>query len=186
MSEKDPDQPMFDDPILMEHKYNYITRQGEFKDRIHYPDQSSTNCIICRIVEEDPSTPGYEIYRNDKFIVFLNLFPYTSGHIMISPLAHMRDYEDFSTDLAEEMGVFIQRCIRLVKTAMRTDSVNVGWNQGPVAGGSIKHWHAHVVPRYPNELNFIEIIARSRPVIQSLELTQNILKEHVHILDGSD
>lgn len=179
----DPDQPLFEEPILMENKYDYITRRGEFKDRTGYEGQSSSDCIICQIIAKDKNTKGYEIYRNDSFIVFLNLFPYTSGHIMISPLEHIRDFEEFPVDLATSFGEFTQKCIRLVKVAMHSDSVNVGWNQGPVAGGSIKHWHAHVVPRYPNELNFIEIIARSRPVIQSLELTQKILKEHVHLLE---
>ena len=67
----------------------------------------------------------------------------------------------------------------------RTESFNIGWNQGDTSGGSIKHNHIHVVPRYPNELNFFEIIAKTKPIIQSLEDTHSCLSQYKEFLAGN-
>lgn len=175
----DPDQPLFRSTLNMSHKHDYIKKEGKFKKRTSYNQQQKTSCIICQIINRDPEVDAYEIYRDEEFIIFLNLFPYTSGHILVSPIEHLVEYEEFPEELTYRFAKLMQQLIRLVKTEMRSSSVNVGWNQGPFAGGSIKHWHAHIVPRYPSELNFIEIIAQTRPVIQALETTQSILKDKI-------
>ncbi len=171
----DPDAPPFQDAFLIEHKKDYIKKEGKFKDRASYSEQGSSDCTICLIISEDKDVPRYEIYRTPEFIVFLNLFPYTSGHILISPIQHLVGFEEFTDQLSEKFAKESKFLIKLLKTAMKTDSVNFGWNQGQFAGGSIKHFHAHLVPRYPRELNFIELIGRSRPMILSLEKTQELL-----------
>ncbi len=173
----DPDGPLFKDAFLVEHKYDYIKKEGKYKNATRYEEQNERKCTICSIVQGDKNVPSYEIYRNENFIVFLNLFPYTSGHLLISPLQHFEEYETMPDGLIAEFGKEVKRAINLVKNATRTNSVNVGWNQGPNAGGSIKHFHAHVVPRFPREMNFIEIIAHSRPMIVSLEKMQEIYKK---------
>lgn len=178
----DPDKPIFADALLIEDKYDYVTRSGKYKDRVEYPQQLRNNCIICGIIDET-AEERYEIYRNDKFILYLNLFPYTSGHVLISPLQHLTEYEDFPEDLVVELAVFSQKVIRLLKQAMDCKSVNVGYNQGPDAGGSIKHWHMHIVPRYPRELNFFEIIAHTKPTVMSLDRSLAKLKKYVQLLE---
>ena len=49
---------------------------------------------------------------------------------------------------------------------------------GNYAGGSIKHLHIHIVPRWPNELNFVEIIGKTRPFIMSLDSTLELLVKY--------
>ena len=46
---------------------------------------------------------------------------------------------------------------------------NVGYNQGNYAGASIKHIHVHVVPRYQSELGFIEIVGKTKIILESVE-----------------
>ena len=179
----DPDSPVFSDAFLIEHKMNYIKKEGEYKSRAQYEDQTRELCTICSIIMKDPNVPSYEVYRTDTFIAFLNLFPYTSGHLLISPIEHYEEYEEMPDIIIEGLSLEIKKAIKLVKTATKTTSVNIGWNQGPHAGGSIKHFHVHIVPRFPRELNFIEIIAHSRPMIMSLEKVQQLYQNVLAALD---
>lgn len=178
-SDKDWDKPMFDDAVLMTHKAAYVKKEK------HYVKQTKETCVICGIINQAESVESYELYRNDNIIVFLNLYPYTVGHILISPIRHLQGYDDLSKTELIEMAEMSQRVIKMLKHFGRTESMNVGWNQGPFSGGSINHFHIHYVPRWKNELNFFEIIARTRPMIQSLDQTLDLLKKYVPYLEGN-
>ncbi|MHA2401771.1 MAG: HIT family protein [Candidatus Kariarchaeaceae archaeon] len=150
-----------------------------------YNQQTKDACVICQIIMKSEGTQSFEIFRNGDFIVFLNLFPYTPGHLMISPLKHNTEFEEFSQEEVTGFGELTQRCLTMLKHFSRTESFNVGWNQGLYAGGSIKHFHIHIVPRYRNELNFIEIIGKTKPVIVSLERTEQMLARYGPFLAGN-
>jgi ATP adenylyltransferase len=74
--------------------------------------------------------------------------------------------------------------MRMLEHFGGTESFNVGWNQGQWSGGSIAHFHAHVIPRYKNDINFVDIIAKSRPVLHSLERVEAELKKYQPFLAG--
>jgi ATP adenylyltransferase len=174
----DHDRPLFDSYFDMTHKLDYILKPK------HYEKQTEETCVICKIIDRDESVQRFEVYRNKLFIIFLNLFPYTPGHIMISPLVHKTNFEEFSPQEVTEFGLLTQKTINVLKHFTRSDSYNLGWNQGPVAGGSMTHFHIHVVPRFKNELNFIEIIARSKPVVISLEDAEKFLRRYIPYFAG--
>ena len=72
-----------------------------------------------------------------------------------------------AADLMEE--IVLAR--RLLSAAMKPDGVNIGFNLGASAGGSIAHLHAHVVPRWNGDNNFMPVVAETRVLPQSLEAT---------------
>ena len=182
LDEQDPqgiDKSLFEDPVLIDYKAQYIIKPK------NYSKQDKDACIICKIVMKDENTARYEIYRDDLAIVFLNLYPYQVGHLLVSPLRHVMSYEELNEEEIKSTSVLIQRCLQMLTHFGRTESFNVGWNQGNTSGGSIKHNHIHVVPRYPNELNFFEIIAKTKPIIQSLEDTHSYLCQYREFLAGN-
>ncbi|MCY3410275.1 MAG: HIT domain-containing protein [Candidatus Heimdallarchaeota archaeon] len=170
--------PMFDSSILSDHKFEYVIKPK------NYGEQTIKSCIICRIVDEDPDTPSFEICRTERFVIFLNLYPFTNAHLLISPQRHLMGYEELNAEELGDLAILTRRCIQVVKHNGKTDSLNVGWNQGTISGGSIKHFHLHIVPRYMNELNFMEIIARTRPFVRSLENTQKDLMRYSDYITG--
>ncbi len=172
------EEPMFRDAVLIEHKTKYIKKDKK------YAQQSKYSCIICNIINSEEKTGSYEIYRSKNFIVFLNLYPYTSGHLLISPLEHLVSYNELSGEDLAELGILTQRVMQMLTHFSTTTSFNLGWNEGKFAGGSIKHYHLHIVPRYPNEMNFMEIIARTRPMILSLENSEIAFKQYIPFLSG--
>lgn len=173
------ERSLFKDSLLIDTKAEYVKKPK------NYGKQDNEKCIICRIIMRDEDTPRYEIYRNDLAIVFLNLYPYQVGHLLVSPIRHVMGYQDFTEEEMAATSILVQRCITMIKHFGRTESFNIGWNQGLISGGSIKHNHIHVVPRYPNELNFFEIIAQTKPMIQSLSDTHEFLLHYSEFLSGN-
>ncbi len=166
------DKPLFNDALLADHKHDYVKKDKK------YDMQRKDSCIICGIINKDEAIEGFEVCRTDRFILYLNLYPYTNAHLLISPIEHIIAYEDLSDEDLLSLSILTKKAIKVLKHNGHTDSLNIGWNQGAIAGGSIKHFHIHLVPRYFNEMNFMEIIARTRPFIRSLEDTLSDLQRY--------
>ncbi|MFX1540184.1 MAG: HIT family protein, partial [Promethearchaeota archaeon] len=69
----------FRDYIAAPHKLAYI----EGKERTEIP------CIFCAIIKGDPHVITKIAYRDDDFMVILNMFPFNPGHVMVVPLRHV-------------------------------------------------------------------------------------------------
>src|SRR5262249_12117566 len=70
-------------------------------------------------------------------------------------------------DLWEE--VFLAK--RLLTAALKPEGFNIGFNLGSSAGGSIEHLHAHIVPRWTGDNNFMPVVGDTRVLPQSLDAT---------------
>ena len=66
-------------------------------------------CVFCvnSALKDDKST--YIIHRAEKNFVLLNLYPYTSGHLMIAPYAHVPTLSESDPAALEEMMLLAQR-----------------------------------------------------------------------------
>ncbi len=164
---------MFDDHVQIPWKKRYILDPSS---------RPNVPCILCAMVKNDPAVVNYEIWRNDKFIVTLNLYPYMVGHAMVFPTRHVTRYLELSNEELLLLGKITKAYMRMCSDVYGVKDFNVGFNQGKNAGGSIDHFHQHVVPRYPRELNFIDVIGKTRVLIESLEETQARLKQKSHYI----
>jgi ATP adenylyltransferase len=54
-------------------------------------------------------------------------------------------------------------------------------NIGKLGGASIDHLHWHIVPRYPGDMNFMEIL-RTRVLVETLNQSYNKIKKQINIL----
>lgn len=109
------------------------------------------------------------VHRSALSYLILNRFPYNPGHLLAVPFREVNDLLDLSAteraDLMEEI-VFGQK---LLKAVLKPDGINVGFNLGSAAGGSIAHLHGHLVPRWSGDNNFMPVLAQTRILPQSLE-----------------
>jgi len=75
----------------------------------------------------------------------------------------------------------IQQLLRMSLDALdelySPSGYNVGYNMGEFAGASLPHLHMHVIPRYPNELGFIDIVGGAKIVVEDPEQTMKNLKK---------
>ena len=91
------------------------------------------------------------------------------GTLLVVPF---RDVTDITELRADERADLMDEIIfgkELLKAALKPDAFNVGFNLGSAAGGSIPHLHAHIVPRWNGDTNFMPVIGQTRVLPQSLE-----------------
>lgn len=117
------------------------------------------------------------IHRGKLSYLILNRYPYNAGHLLAVPFRAATDLVELSAaeraDLMDEIIVGKQ----VLAAALKPDAFNVGFNLGSAAGGSIPHLHAHIVPRWNGDTNFMPVIGQTRVLPQSLEAMYKRLKE---------
>ncbi len=109
------------------------------------------------------------IHRSSLSYLILNAYPYNAGHLLAVPFRNVADLTDLT---AAERGNLMEEIIfgqEVLRAALKPDAFNIGFNLGTAAGGSITHLHAHLVPRWNGDTNFMPVIGQTRVLPQSLE-----------------
>lgn len=140
--------------------------------------KKNDKCIFCLIANNKNFEGSWEIYRDTKAIIILNRFPFNPGHLLIIPLKHLEQIDELPVTLMNHLSKLIQKGIKLLKDTYDVQSFNIGLNQGEYSGASISHLHWHIVPRYPTDMNFMEILG-TRTTIETLGETYQKLKENL-------
>jgi ATP adenylyltransferase len=88
---------------------------------------------------------------------------------MVLPIRHVRDLDELEPEEAVELWDGVHRAVAAVKTAYHPEGMNLGANLGRAAGAGIPaHLHAHVVPRWIGDTNFMTSVAGVRVLPESL------------------
>ncbi|MFY9558498.1 MAG: HIT domain-containing protein [Blastocatellia bacterium] len=136
-------------------------------------------CVLCRIEQEHKDQENYVIHRAELNFIILNLFPYTSGHLMIVPYEHQASLAAASGAATTEMIELAKRAQLALETEYHPDGFNIGMNLGRSAGAGVAdHLHLHVVPRWSGDANFVSIVGETRVLPEDLETTYLKLKQH--------
>ncbi|EIP99889.1 HIT family hydrolase, diadenosine tetraphosphate hydrolase [Opitutaceae bacterium TAV1] len=114
---------------------------------------------------------AFIVYRSPLSYLMLNRFPYNPGHLLAIPFREVGDIEDLSAEERTDLFDIIVHGKRLLRTVMRPDAFNIGFNLGRASGGSIDHLHGHIVPRWNGDNNFMPVLGQTRLLPQALEQT---------------
>jgi len=140
---------------------------------------TATNVSGC-IFDDLPKLPDQEaniVHRGKHCFVVLNTYPYTPGHVMVVPYAHLDQLDKLPIQTAHEMMDLCQTMERILRQLYSPDGVNLGMNIGRAAGaGVVGHIHMHVLPRWVGDSNFMTVIAESRTLPETLEMTYQRVK----------
>jgi ATP adenylyltransferase len=137
-------------------------------------------CVMCRIAQS-PASPAERLVvaQDDHVIVLMNLYPYTSGHIMVCPVRHTGLLGDLTEAEAAALWTTIRHADLAIRRTFHPDGVNIGINQGQAAGASIPdHLHVHVVPRWTADTNFMTAVADTRVMIETVHRSFERLAAH--------
>jgi len=140
---------------------------------------SEQECIFCsKPADEAADEANLILHRGELCFVILNKFPYTNGHLMVAPYAHIASLPEVPADTVAEMMALAQRAMTVLESVYSPHGYNVGFNQGRVAGAGVEHHiHMHVVPRWGGDTNFMPVLADTRVMPQTLEQSFEALAE---------
>lgn len=136
-------------------------------------------CILCAIRDKNPEVAVLEVFRTEKFIASVNLYPYNPGHLMIFPLRHVEDFRELSGDEVSDLHRITSKMITVIEEEFNPLGFNIGFNLGKESGASIAHLHQHIVPRYGNELGFIDILSGTRIMVVDPSEVMNRLRKRL-------
>ncbi len=134
------------------------------------PDGECVFCWAARQAEDGPE--NLVVVRGRHNYVILNRFPYTGGHLMVVPYAHVADLTALSAAARAEMMDLASEAVAILRAEYRPQGFNLGMNLGRVAGAGIaEHVHLHVVPRWAGDTNFMTTVGQVRVLPEALEQT---------------
>jgi ATP adenylyltransferase len=136
-------------------------------------------CVFCVLSQQEPSVDSGVVARSEHAYVTLNAYPYGSGHLLVLPRRHVAGVGELSDAEYDDFARLLRRTVMALEAAYGADGMNVGLNLGRAAGAGIpKHLHAHALPRWNGDTNFMTSIGETRVLPESLASTWQ--KVHPH------
>ena len=143
--------------------------------------EKTSGCVFCDAVKSGDDSKARIVYRGQHCFVILNTYPYTPGHVMIAPYAHLDELRKAPPEAANEMMALSQRMEAVLRDLYHPDGINLGMNIGKAAGAGIAgHIHMHVLPRWVADSNFISVVAETRVLPETLEETWRRMTAELH------
>jgi ATP adenylyltransferase len=144
-------------------RYAYITTAAK--------NEQTDSCVFCELPKL-ADTEARIVHRGQHCYVVLNTFPYTSGHLMIVPFAHLDELHKLPEAAAQEMMALSQKIEHVLRQVYSPDGINIGMNIGRAAGAGVAgHVHMHVLPRWVGDTNFMTATGETRVLPETLEDT---------------
>lgn len=153
-------------------RYSYI-KSGESETA-----DAKDSCVFCSILASPVSDEEKFILHRAGFnFVILNIYPYTSGHLMIVPYSHTAELADLSKTESDELMDLTKSCQSAIKKIYQPNGINLGMNLGKAAGAGVAgHLHLHILPRWIGDVNFMTAVGQTRTIPEDLQTTYEKLK----------
>ena len=140
---------------------------------------ADTNCVFCTAEGADPSFDSLVLTKDKHCVVMMNKYPYNTGHLLITPRIHEGELWNLPDQVNASVGVWVKRCVGILKDEMKCQGFNIGLNHGAVAGAGLPdHLHWHIVPRWGGDTNFFPLFAETKVLPETLEQTYARLEKH--------
>jgi ATP adenylyltransferase len=183
-------------------RYAYITtaeksvRAGIPEALGAWPDD--LGCVFCNLIaaidyaiangmdRDKAEAAGGLILRTKQCFICLNAFPYTSGHVMAMPYAHLDRLAALTPETAHELMDLAQLTERALERLYSPHGFNFGMNIGQAAGAGVAgHLHLHAMPRWVGDTNFMTTVGETRVLPEDPEATWRRLREAFAEMQGA-
>lgn len=112
----------------------------------------------------------YVVWRDEEGMILLNRYPYANGHLLVALGEGRPALADYTADQRAAFWRLVDRATELMHLAINPQGINIGVNQGEAAGAGVpEHLHAHLVPRWSGDTNFMSSVASIRVIPDALE-----------------
>ncbi len=122
-------------------------------------------CVLCKVRDGEEGGERLLVHVAELNFIVTNLYPYTSGHVMIAPHRHLKTLNSASPEELNEMMALARRLEEAMREAYKPDALNLGMNLGRPAGAGVPdHIHLHVVPRWSGDTSFMTAVSDTRVI----------------------
>jgi ATP adenylyltransferase len=140
--------------------------------------EKAVGCVFCEAAAATDDRKNLIVYRGKHCFIILNAYPYTPGHVMIVPYAHLDELRKLPPEAANEMMKLSQRTESALRNLYHPDGINLGMNIGKAAGAGIAgHLHMHELPRWVADANFVSVVGETRVLPETLDDTWKKMHE---------
>jgi ATP adenylyltransferase len=152
--------------------------------------QGDLGCVFCNLIAsidhaiatgmdpEKAEAAGGLIVRGKYCFICLNAYPYTSGHVMVMPYAHLDRLAALPVETAHELMDFAQQTEGVLQRIYQPHGFNFGLNVGKAGGAGVAgHLHMHALPRWLGDTNFMTTVGEARILPEDLEVTWRRIRE---------
>lgn len=147
------------------------------KPYIERKPSAQAGCVFCQALQQPDGPDNLVVQRGQHAFVIVNRFPYTSGHLMALPKAHVAELGQLSAEARAEMFELANTAVAVLQAIYNPGGFNLGANLGAAAGAGIaEHLHLHVLPRWNGDTNFISTVGETRVLPETLEDTWQRVK----------
>ena len=148
-------------------RMDYVGNIESFRDE---------GCIFCTKAAAGDDRESLILHRGETVYAIMNLFPYNTGHVMVTPYRHLGDLEKLEEEELQELMGMTTLLIRVIKKEMQPQGFNLGINLGKAAGaGYDEHVHMHIVPRWQGDTNFMPVVGESKVMPENIADTYSRL-----------
>ncbi|MDX2130793.1 MAG: HIT domain-containing protein [Planctomycetota bacterium] len=151
-------------------RMDYLAAMDEAEKRSGPPGPSSGSFLLDYWRSPEHDERHFVIVRTEHGMILLNRYPYANGHLLVAlgdPRPTLLDYEPAQR---AELWRLVDRAAAVLQRALEPQGINIGVNQGRAAGAGVpQHLHAHLVPRWGGDVNFMTVVGRVRVIPSSLE-----------------
>src|SRR5689334_25237472 len=90
--------------------------------------KAPAGCVLCQKAAERNDDANFLVYRGEHNFIVLNLYPYTTGHLMIAPYQHVATLDMASAAALQEMILLAQQAQHHLGAIYKPDGFNLGMN----------------------------------------------------------
>lgn len=102
------------------------------------------DCLFCKI--KSGIIPSYTVYEDEVVKVFLDIYPETTGHMLLIPKKHILDLTEIDDETFMYFNRIIKKIDKLLKVKLGNEGLKIIQNNGICQ--DIKHYHIHLIPKY--------------------------------------
>ncbi len=158
---------------------DYLWSPWRYKYMAEVTSGTQPECFFCdAAAAKGRDEETLVVYRGKKMFAILNRYPYTSGHVMVAPYAHVAELNLCEPDALAEMMGLARKVETAFKVNYKPDGMNLGMNLGKAAGAGVAgHLHLHILPRWVGDTNFMTVVGETRVHPEELQTTYAKLRK---------
>ncbi len=170
MNQADPPNPHEPGILHAPWRMDYLEDLDAKEKKSGPPAASSGSFLLDYWRDPAGDERNHVVLRTPRGMILLNKYPYANGHLLVALGEARPTLLDYTPEQRADLWKLVDLAAALMQRTLEPQGMNIGINQGRAAGAGVpQHLHAHLVPRWGGDVNFMTTVGEIRVIPASLE-----------------